>query len=547
MTPPPDPPRELAALCSRIGARDEGAGAVVAACSRATLRRWLIALAAAAPRCQLAVFHGDLSSVIEGSAVQVAAELLALPHSQQGAAGPRLGLIRSLRRRRLDFALTLADEDRAPERWAQAMALASRARSCWAWVSDSAAFRRIGPGWVARTMGERLRQQAWDLAASLPGLGAALTAGEARLARAWAQRRRRHEPPARLGELRVLLVASSPGASTRYRVQHKQEQLALLGIHASVRRAREYRAAPRLAGRDAAHHDLAIVHRIDEPGPASALLSALAAAGRPIVYDIDDLLFDPGVIEYVPAPSRKSIAGQVRLLARCTHAFAATSELAARLAPAGRPTWVVRNSLSEEWLALCREARAARGSDGSIRLGYLSGSATHDRDLAAIAPALVEAMARHPRLHLVLVGPVAVPAGLAALSGRVVRLPYVPWRDLPGLMAEHVDANLAPLESASPFCRAKSAVKYLEAAALGVPTIASPIPAFREVIRPGENGFLADTTEDWLAMLESLARDPGLAARVGGRARVGVEASFGPRQGAEELAAALSAVLDIPC
>lgn len=67
---------------------------------------------------------------------------------------------------------------------------------------------------------------------------------------------------------------------------------------------------------------------------------------------------------------------------------------------------------------------------------------------------------------------------------------------------------------------AKSAVKATAAMALGMPVIASPIPAYQEVIRHGENGFLASIhrLDEWRAALNAL-RDPETRARIGKAAR----------------------------
>ena len=53
----------------------------------------------------------------------------------------------------------------------------------------------------------------------------------------------------------------------------------------------------------------------------------------------------------------------------------------------------------------------------------------------------------------------------------------MPWRKLPEIQVQF-DINLAPLEIDNPFGQSKSEIKYVEAALLRVPTIASPSDSY---------------------------------------------------------------------
>jgi glycosyltransferase involved in cell wall biosynthesis len=131
-------------------------------------------------------------------------------------------------------------------------------------------------------------------------------------------------------------------------------------------------------------------------------------------------------------------------------------------------------------------------------------------------------MDEHPGVRLLLVGHVAAPVELRRFGGRISHLPLVPWQRLPGLMAD-VDVNLAPLERDNPFTACKSAIKYLEAALLGVPTVATPLPDFRRVIDHGRNGLLASSDEQWRDCLTQLVESPPLRAEIGARALADAE------------------------
>lgn len=78
----------------------------------------------------------------------------------------------------------------------------------------------------------------------------------------------------------------------------------------------------------------------------------------------------------------------------------------------------------------------------------------------------------------------------------MVSHPFVDWKKLPSLIAE-VDINLAPLEQ-SIFNEAKSENKWVEAALVKVPTVASNVGAFQRMIVSGETGILCDTEEEWV-------------------------------------------------
>ncbi len=68
--------------------------------------------------------------------------------------------------------------------------------------------------------------------------------------------------------------------------------------------------------------------------------------------------------------------------------------------------------------------------------------------------------------------------------------------------------------------------------------IASPVGANRQVVQHGVNGFLAETTEEWVEALRHLA-DPELRRRMGEAARRTVEEQYSTAIVAPRLAAIL--------
>ena len=77
-----------------------------------------------------------------------------------------------------------------------------------------------------------------------------------------------------------------------------------------------------------------------------------------------------------------------------------------------------------------------------------------------------------------------------------------------------VDINIAPLADTK-FNRCKSGIKWYEAAALKIPTLASRVTPYKEEIIDGETGMLFTDGREFVEKLEMLVKDPDLRARIG--------------------------------
>lgn len=77
--------------------------------------------------------------------------------------------------------------------------------------------------------------------------------------------------------------------------------------------------------------------------------------------------------------------------------------------------------------------------------------------------------------------------------------------------------------------------KVLQYMAAGIPVVASPIGILPDFIKDGVNGFLAATTEDWVARIAMLIHDPDLRQRMGAAGRQTVEQQFAAGHWARKL------------
>src|SRR5258707_574566 len=142
------------------------------------------------------------------------------------------------------------------------------------------------------------------------------------------------------------------------------------------------------------------------------------------------------------------------------------------------------------------------------------GGASHAADIAMIAPAVRDFLDL-PKTEFHLVG-----TDYSKTVGRKCR--FTPWipaaADLAYYQRIDFDIGLAPL-TGTRFDQSKSAIKVLEYGGLGIPSIASDVTPYRDVVVDGVTGWLVRTPEDWSRRLRDLACDPAMRDEMGAKAR----------------------------
>ena len=298
------------------------------------------------------------------------------------------------------------------------------------------------------------------------------------------------------------ITGCDKGGAHRYRCHHPAEQLALHGIAGAVL---DYYHDD-LSRPAVASADVLILHRVAWEERVERLVDKARASGRFVVFDTDDLVFEPGLTSWVrvlptlPPGEVEAYHDGVRRYLRTLEAadcvMTSTPVLAEFAERRGKPAFVHRNALCAEQIVLserCRQDRQRAGPPGRLTIGYFSGTNTHDRDFEEAAPAVARCLEEFPELILRIGGLLNLPPVLTPWQHRIDRVPLVDWRRLPEVIGS-LDISLAPLEEGNPYCRAKSELKYFEAGILGVPTVASRIDPYQWAIQdarqraPGERG-----------------------------------------------------------
>lgn len=293
----------------------------------------------------------------------------------------------------------------------------------------------------------------------------------------------------------------------RYRVSHQIEQLQAFGVSAySV----DY---DKLELEQVKYYRGFIFYRCPITETIEKFIEVAKSYNKAVFFDVDDLVIDTkytSQVRYVSQMSKSDrqlyddgVLRMKKTLELCDFAITTTERLSKELAGYVSEVYINRNVASEKMLALSKKAVLGRDNDrDNIILGYFSGSITHNDDFAFLIPVIDEIMKKYQNVYLMIVGILDIPKELKEHCDRIIAEPFVNWKELPKIIAS-VDINLVPLEE-NIFNEAKSENKWLEAALVKVPTIASDFGAFRKIIEDGKDGILCGNIEDWKNKLECL-------------------------------------------
>ncbi|WP_263118980.1 glycosyltransferase [Cellulomonas sp. RIT-PI-Y] len=284
--------------------------------------------------------------------------------------------------------------------------------------------------------------------------------------------------------------------------------------------------------------DVLVVCRVPYSDQVAQLMSVARRFGTRVLVDVDDYVFDLAIVPEVvktldqyegdPAAAEHMWNWWFAYFARVRQTMELADEvivtndfLAARTREVlDQPVRVIPNFMGAEQIAYSQElvhARDAAGDpdDGTVHLGYFSGTPTHNRDLALAAGALARLMRRDESVRLRLVGFLDLTGSpLGRFTDRIDQTPLTDYLDLQRLIAE-VDLSLAPLQD-NRFTNCKSELKYFDAAAVAVASVASPTYTMSAAIEHGVTGLLS-RVDEWDVVLAEAVRGRRTAGREMGR------------------------------
>lgn len=253
--------------------------------------------------------------------------------------------------------------------------------------------------------------------------------------------------------------------------------------------------------------DVIVGQRICLPGPTEHWQKLCADPGVRCVLEIDDDLLsidedNPGSPLWRSPWARDNL---IRNIESADVVTVSTEPLAERLGKYNRNVVVLTNCVTAELFNL----PPAVPEPYRTYIGW-QGSNTHRADWQIVHDSLGRLLVAEPSVHVITAG--------ANYTGGYPRgqVWHLQWTQDMGEHYRRVstfDIGIAPLAHTR-FTRSKSWIKVLEYMALGVPAVASDVPAYRSLIKNGVSGLLVKGQRAWGDALRLLVADPGLRDRL---------------------------------
>jgi len=240
------------------------------------------------------------------------------------------------------------------------------------------------------------------------------------------------------------------------------------------------------------------------------------------IYEIDDDMLNmpesfKKPYEYYSQPKvRQTI---LDFMAKSDAITVSTEELAkttAVICPK-KPIYIVENFLDVENWNDAFTKRLARKDDGVVTIGWMA-SGSHLMDIPVVRDALEIILENFPQVRLHFIGWVGFDnLNLEKYKDRIIVEDWVSITAIPYAMMDF-DINICPLLDCK-FNASKSHLKYLQGAALGIPSVCSPLAPYNKVLSHMQDGMFATDTASWLDCFKELIENKELRNRLGMNAR----------------------------
>lgn len=305
----------------------------------------------------------------------------------------------------------------------------------------------------------------------------------------------------------TFLIGTIEGESKRYRVHNIAEGLNSKGIDVAIM----YDISNNYT--EILKTDILVLFRSGYNERVEKIINFANNNNIPTIFDIDDLVFDEEIFEYIDAIKNfdketlklytEGVVSYKKTMLNCDYVTCSTNFLKEYIENKfNKNSKVIRNTINNLQKNVSTECNSLLNRENKI-IGYFSGSNTHNKDFLEVKNALLRILNEYENVKLLIVGSLKLDKEFESFSNRIIRKSFMnPEEMIKELSTLYI--NIAPLEQNSPFTNSKSELKIFESALVNIPTIASNTVPYRECINDGINGLIANNDREWYEKIKLL-------------------------------------------
>ena len=250
---------------------------------------------------------------------------------------------------------------------------------------------------------------------------------------------------------------------------------------------------------------------------------------KKVIFDVDNLLIDTKYTNMIPFIKSLSIKEKklfdeniVRIgktLKLCDFAVTTTKVLAKELKHYISNVFINPDVVNEEmWKIsydILKKENDKKMKDHLI-IGYWNENISLNSNFGMIKPVLLKILKEFKNVEILFFGELNYSVNYKNYKEFQLQINYKEVTNLKKLLQiiSNVDIILAPLEN-NIFNAAQNEIKWVEAALVKVPTVASNFGVFKQVIKDKETGILCSELNDWYISLKNLIINENFRKKLG--------------------------------
>lgn len=245
------------------------------------------------------------------------------------------------------------------------------------------------------------------------------------------------------------------------------------------------------------------------------LIRGLQARGIRVLFEIDDYVHAIQKMkshQFREGFSKEHLVDLEMNMRAADGIIASTPFIAEKYRRFNERVWVCENGVDTARYALTRPPRP------TVNIGWAGGTG-HENSAIPWLKEVHGIMERRDNTAFVSIGMGFADAFKPRFGPRAISIPFAMIETYPAAMTMF-DIALAPAATRGrerQFFKGKSDLRWIEAGALGIPTIGDPLVYPK--VEPGVTGFHASEPEEMIELLEQLVEDESLRLEVGENAR----------------------------